>query len=406
MGLIRTIYYPAVLMSQNILVINCGSSSVKFSLVDPETCTHLLSGLVECLGTAQAVLRWKGAVSGVKELGAADHRGAMLGIVEVLKDSGMNFGGIGHRVVHGGERFTASCRIDAEALNVLRAHQHLAPLHNPVNILGIEAAQAAFPDVPQVMVFDTAFHQSMPPRAYLYAIPRHLHTEHGVRRYGFHGTSHRFVSARTAEILERPLEELALVTAHLGNGCSAAAVLGGKSMDTTMGMTPLEGLVMGTRSGDVDPSLHEHLCNTLHLTLPQVSALLNKQSGLLGLSGYSNDMRALLEAESKGHEGAATAVEVFCYRLAKAIAGLVVALGRLDALVFTGGIGENSKPVRARTLSLLGFLGLTLDPAANDEHGKANRGIITTTDHPCAIVVPTDEEGLIAADTARMISGV
>lgn len=391
-------------MSENILVVNCGSSSIKFSLVETESGTHLLSGQAERIGTDQAILRWKGESSGHRELEAADHHGAMLGIVEVLKESGLNFGGIGHRVVHGGEHFTASCLVDEDSLQVLRAHQHLAPLHNPVNILGIEAAQTAFPGVPQVMVFDTAFHQSMPRRAYLYAVPRHLHTEHGVRRYGFHGTSHRYVTRRAAELLERPLEELALVSAHLGNGCSAAAVLGGKSMDTTMGLTPLEGLVMGTRSGDVDPSLHEHLCNTLNLSLSEVSSLLNKQSGLLGLSGTSNDMRTLLEEEAKGHEGAAIAVEVFCYRLAKALAGLVVATGRLDALIFTGGIGENSKPVRVRTLALLPFLGLHLDAAANEEHGRANRGIITTSDHPCAMVVPTDEEGLIASDTAKLIA--
>ena len=391
-------------MSNQILVINCGSSSIKFSLVDPGAGAHRLSGQVERIGADDGVLKWKGATQGQETLGPVDHRKAMQAIVGVLRDSGLEFAGIGHRVVHGGEHFTASCRINDESLDVLRAHQHLAPLHNPVNILGIEAAQAAFPDSPQVMVFDTAFHQSMPRRAYLYALPHHLYTEHGVRRYGFHGTSHRYVTARAAEQLGRPLKDLALLSAHLGNGCSAAAVLGGKSMDTTMGLTPLEGLVMGTRSGDVDPSLHEHLCNTLNLSLKDVSSLLNKQSGLLGLSGgHSNDMRTLIEAEADGHEGAAVAVEVFCYRLAKALAAQVVALGRLDALLFTGGIGENSIPVRARTLTLLSFLGLQLDTAANNDHGRANRGIITTTDAPCAMVVQTDEELLIARDTAHII---
>lgn len=392
------------LMSDQILVINCGSSSIKFSLVAPEAGEHRLSGQVERIGSESGGLKWKGETRGERELGRVDHREAMKAIVALLNESGLHFAGIGHRVVHGGEHFTASCRINRESLDVLRAHQHLAPLHNPVNILGIEAAQAAFPDSPQVMVFDTAFHQTMPRRAYLYALPCHLYTEHGIRRYGFHGTSHRYVVARAADQLGRPLEELALVSAHLGNGCSAAAVLGGKSMDTTMGLTPLEGLVMGTRSGDVDPSLHEHLCNTLNLTLKEVSSLLNKQSGLLGLSGgHSNDMRALLEAEAEGHEGAALAVEVFCYRLAKAIAAQVVALGRLDALIFTGGIGENSVPVRARTVNLLPFLGLHLDTAANEDHGRANRGIITTSDTPCAMVVNTDEELLIARDSARII---
>lgn len=391
-------------MSNLILVINCGSSSVKFSLVDPEAGSHLLSGQVERIGTGSGFMRWKGAVAGDEALGPIHHRQAMDAIVRVLRHSGLSFGGIGHRVVHGGEHFTASCRITPESLEALRAHQHLAPLHNPVNLLGIEAAQAAFPDAPQVMVFDTAFHQTLPRRAYLYAIPHHLYTEHGIRRYGFHGTSHRYVAARAAEQLGRPLESLALLSAHLGNGCSAAAILGGQSLDTTMGLTPLEGLVMGTRSGDVDPSLHEHLCNTLNLSLKEISSLLNKQSGLLGLSsGHSNDMRTLLQAEAKGHEGAALAVEVFCYRLAKALAAQMVALGRLDALLFTGGIGENSTPVRARTLALLPFLGLQLDPAANEDHGRANRGIITTTDSPCAMVVQTDEELLIARDTAQIL---
>ena len=390
-------------MKQHILVINCGSSSIKFSLVDPADGRHVCSGLVDSIGSEETVLKWKGSHEGRRMLGQADHRAGMLGIVDLLKETGHAFAGVGHRVVHGGEHFRASCLVDTHSLEVLRAHQHLAPLHNPVNLLGIEAAQAAFPGVPQVMVFDTAFHQSMPERAYLYAVPRHLHHEHGVRRYGFHGTSHRYVTARAAEQLGRPLAELALVSAHLGNGCSAAAVLHGQSLDTTMGMTPLEGLVMGTRSGDVDPSLHEYLCNTLGLSLKEVSGMLNKQSGLLGLSGFSNDMRALLEAEAEGHEGAAVAVEVFCYRLAKVLAGMVVALGRLDALIFTGGIGENSKPIRARTVALLGFLGLQLDAAANEDHGRANRGIITTADHPCAMVVATDEEGLIARDTAEII---
>lgn len=389
--------------SNNILVINCGSSSIKFSLVDFEAGAHLLTGQAENLGGANGSLKWDGVTSGVKKPGKIGHEEAMREIVSVLREAGCSFAGIGHRVVHGGEHFSQSALVNRKTMEALEAHQHLAPLHNPVNLLGIEAARAAFPEQPQVMVFDTAFHQSMPRRAYLYPIPYHLFTEHGVRRYGFHGTSHRFVTAKAAETLGRPLEDLALVSAHLGNGCSAAAVLGGKSVDTTMGLTPLEGLVMGTRSGDVDPSLHKYLCDTLNLNLEEVSSILNKQSGLLGLSGISNDMRTLLEAEAKGDERAAIAVEVFCYRLAKAIAGLVVGMGRLDALIFTGGIGENSKPVRARTLQLLPFLGLHLDEAANEDHGRGDRGIITRGDAPCALVVATDEELLIARDTAQVL---
>ncbi len=392
-------------MNSPILVINCGSSSIKFSLVEAYSGRHVLSGQAERLGGEEGVLKWKGEESGSRGIGSVDHGGALLEIVGLLRESGKAFAAIGHRVVHGGEHFSGSCRVDDASVEALRAHQHLAPLHNPVNLLGIEAARAAFPSLPQVMVFDTSFHQTMPPRAFVYPLPYHLYKEHGIRRYGFHGTSHRFVSAKAAEWLGRPVEELALVTAHLGNGCSAAAVLGGKSMDTTMGMTPLEGLVMGTRSGDIDPSLHEHLCNTLGISLKEVSSMLNKQSGLLGMSGVTNDMRELLEAVEAGNERASLAVEVFCYRLAKHIAALVVALGRLDALVFTGGIGENSVPVRARTLSLLGFLGLEPDEAANAACIRGGTGRVSRGQTPCALVVPTDEELLIARDTAALISG-
>ncbi|MDF3129823.1 acetate kinase [Kiritimatiellaeota bacterium B1221] len=392
-------------MSKNILVINCGSSSIKFSLADPLSGKHLLSGLAEKLGTADAALEWKGVDSGSKALGHADHRQALLGIVSLLQTLNLRCDGIGHRVVHGGEKFSQSCRVTDASLSALKANSHLAPLHNPVNMQGIEAAREAFPGLPQVMVFDTAFHQSMPRQAYLYALPYELYEQEGIRRYGFHGTSHRYVCTEAAKRLNRPIEELALISAHLGNGCSATAVLGGKSVDTTMGLTPLEGLVMGTRSGDIDPSLHEFLGNTLNLSLSEVSNLLNKKSGLLGLSGQSNDMRALLEAEAGGDERAAIAIQVFVYRLAKSIAALTVALGRLDALIFTGGIGENSIPVRERTLELLPFLQLQADAEANEIHGRDNQGIITLGTQPCAMVIRTDEEIVIARDTHQLICG-
>jgi len=390
-------------MKKRILVINCGSSSIKFSLTDPDAGAHLLTGLAEKLETSDAKLSWKGAATGERALVETDHRGALRGVVALLRELDLDCGGVGHRVVHGGEHFSGACPVNDDSVEALRDHVHLAPLHNPVNLQGIEAARAAFPDLPQVMVFDTSFHQSMPKRAYLYALPYELYKEHGIRKYGFHGTSHRFVSEEAARRLGRPLEELALVTAHLGNGCSATAVLGGKSVDTTMGLTPLEGLVMGTRSGDVDPSLHKFLADRLSMDTADVSNLLNKRSGLLGLSGRTNDMRELLAAEAEGDPRAAVAIEVFCYRLAKAIASLVVGLGRLDALVFTGGIGENSTPVRLRTLELLSFLGLEGDPAANETHGADQGGRITTGTLPCALVVPTDEELVIARDTAKMI---
>jgi len=391
-------------MQNNILVINCGSSSIKFSLADPENGGHLLSGLAEKLDGPDALLEWKGVESGSKALGQAGHKEALLGIVTLLQNLNLSCKGVGHRVVHGGENFKGSCLVSDESLIALQENSHLAPLHNPVNLQGIEAARLAFPDLPQVMVFDTAFHQTMPRQAYLYALPYELYEQEGIRRYGFHGTSHRYVCNEAAKHLGRPIEELALVSVHLGNGCSAAAVLGGKSVDTTMGLTPLEGLVMGTRSGDIDPSLHEFLANTLKISLHEVSNLLNTKSGLLGLSGRSNDMRELLEAEAQGDQRAAIAIEVFCYRLAKSIAGLVVALGRLDAVIFTGGIGENSKPVRERTLKLLPFLNLDCDPLANENHGADTKGIISNELNPCAIVIKTDEEIVIARDTARLMS--
>jgi len=396
---------PGMDMNALILVINCGSSSIKFSLADSAGEQHILSGLAENLGEG-AVLSWKGSAKGRRAIGDADHRAALLEMVHLLHELGFTCSGIGHRVVHGGEHFSGSCLVDEESMEALRAHQHLAPLHNPVNILGIEAAREAFPGIPQVMVFDTSFHQSMPKRAYLYAIPYALYEEHRIRRYGFHGTSHRYVAAEAARLLGTPQEDLCLVTAHLGNGCSAAAVRNGVSVDTTMGLTPLEGLVMGTRSGDVDPSLHQYMCDTLGMTLAEVTSLLNKKSGLLGLSGSSNDMRQLLESAETGDRQAELAVEVFCYRLAKSIAGLVVGLGHLDALVFTGGIGENSFPVRKRVLHHLEFLGLKEDPDLNASHGRDHSGRITSTTAPAAMVVNTDEEMVIARDTAALLPDV
>jgi len=391
-------------MNNTILVINCGSSSIKFSVTDPQAGSHLLTGLAENLGTSTARLKWKGSSTGERSLHGGDHTAALKGMVELLEELKLNCVGIGHRVVHGGEHFSGACPVNDDSLEALKDHIHLAPLHNPVNLLGIEAAKAAFPDLPQVMVFDTSFHQTMPKQAYLYALPYELYKEHGIRRYGFHGTSHRYVSEEAARLLEKPLSETALVTAHLGNGCSAAAILGGKSVDTTMGLTPLEGLVMGTRSGDVDPSVHKYLGSRLHMSPQEISDMLNKQSGLLGLSGQTNDMRELLELEASGDTQAAIAVEVFCYRLAKAIASLVVGLGRLDAVIFTGGIGENSVEVRERTLNLLPFLGLTVDPEINATHGKGLNGRISTSTSPCAMVVKTDEELVIARDTMKVMS--
>jgi acetate kinase len=280
----------------------------------------------------------------------------------------------------------------------------LGPLHNPPNLRGIQISQELFPKLPQVAVFDTAFHQSMPPRAYLYAVPYEWFENHEVRRYGFHGTSHRYVSEQAVRLLGLPPNDHRLVTAHLGNGCSLAAVHDGKSVDTTMGLTPLDGVVMGTRSGSIDPSIIAHMKKALHKGADHVMDQLNKRSGLLGISGLSNDMRTLQEAASNGHERAALAIEKFCYSVAKAAAGMVVSLGRLDALVFTGGIGENATLVRAKVVELLGFLGITLDPELNAVHGKGYNGRITQGHGPQVIVVPTNEELMIAMDTAEIIA--
>ena len=299
----------------------------------------------------------------------------------------------------------SSVRVDDAVIAALRSFSHLAPLHNPANLAGIEAVRAVLPDLPQVAVFDTAFHQTMPPHAFRYAVPEEWYTRHGVRRYGFHGTSHRFVSEQAASMLGRPLGELRLVTAHLGNGCSATAVRDGVSVDTTMGLTPLEGLVMGTRSGDVDPGLIGYLAGRTGMNVDELTQALNVDSGLQGLSGVGNDMRTVVAAAADGNERARLALEVFVHRLSKAIAGLVVGLQRLDALVFTGGIGENSAVVRSLVLGRLGFLGLAEDAEANAEHGRHTGGRISLAGPVLALVVPTDEELMIARDTARVIAG-
>jgi acetate kinase len=298
----------------------------------------------------------------------------------------------------------SSTLIDARALGTIEGMQSLAPLHNPANALGIREGLRLLPRLPQVAVFDTAFHQTMPPEAYLYAVPYDLYERHALRRYGFHGSSHRYVAGLAAERLGRPLASIELVTAHLGNGCSACAIRHGSSVDTTMGLTPLEGLVMGTRSGDVDPNLFTFLRDHTGSTLEQTARLLNHESGLLGLSGVSNDMRRLLELEAAGHERARLAVLVFCQRLAKGILGLCASLGRVDALVFTGGIGENAARVRELTLERLGVLGVELDRELNARHGAGAGGRITTpVSRLPALVVPTNEELIIARETMSCI---
>jgi acetate kinase len=393
-----------------VLVLNSGSSSVKFALLVPGSGERLISGIGERLGTPEALLRVRRFPGvAVKEwLSDGTHQVVVARVLDHLADAGYSAAdllGAGHRVVHGGEQFSSSIRVDDAVIAALRSFCHLAPLHNPANLAGIEAVRAVLPDLPQVAVFDTAFHQTMPPHAFRYAVPEEWYTQYKVRRYGFHGTSHRFVSERAAAILGRSPRELRLVTAHLGNGCSAAAVRDGVSVDTTMGLTPLEGLVMGTRSGDVDPGLLAYMAGQTGMSLDKLTQALNTDSGLEGLSGVGNDMRTVVAAAADGNERARLALEVFVYRLSKAIAGLVVGLQRLDALVFTGGIGENSAVVRSMVLTRLGFLGLAEDAQANADHGRHTGGRISLPGQVLALVVPTDEELLIARDTADVIAG-
>jgi len=391
--------------SGTILVINCGSSSIKFALVDPQQQAFPLSGLAERLGSPDAALhRQQNDQKQSFAIAGADHRAALAKLLPLVQEvAGAQLIGIGHRVVHGGEHFTASTSIDAQTVAAIRATAPLAPLHNPANLLGIEAALALFPDLPQVAVFDTAFHQDLPEHAYRYALPEALYREHGVRRYGFHGSSHRYVSLRAAEMAGLPVADSCWLSAHLGNGSSTCAIVNGRSRDTSMGLTPLEGLVMGTRSGDVDPNLFGHLSRTLGWSLAQTEHMLNHDSGLLGLSGLSNDMRSLEQAYAEGHPGATLAIEVFCYRLAKSLAAMSCALPQLDGLIFTGGIGENSALVRSKTVDHLKLLRLRLDPTANATCVRGTSGSIGENGYPRVLVIATNEERQIALDTLAAI---
>lgn len=391
--------------SRNILVINCGSSSIKFALVNEAHSLFPLHGLAERLGSRDAVLRWKrGGDSDSLMIPNADHRAALAQLLPMVQNAaGGKLHGIGHRVVHGGELFTHATRIDDRVVEAIRATAPLAPLHNPANLQGIEAAMTLFPKLPHVAVFDTAFHQSLPEHAYRYALPEALYREHGVRRYGFHGTSHRYVSHRAAEMAGLAVGDSSWLSAHLGNGSSTCAIVNGQSLDTSMGLTPLEGLVMGTRSGDVDPNLHSHLARTLGWSLERIDSMLNNESGLLGLSDLSNDMRTLEQEREQGHPGAALAIEVFCYRLAKSLAAMSCALPQLDGVIFTDGIGENSPLVRAKTAAHLRLFDLRLDQEANARCVRGVAGPIQAAGHPRVLVIPTNEERQIALDTLALL---
>ena len=394
-------------MSKLILVLNCGSSSLKGAVLNSENGDVLLSCLGEKLNLADAYITFK--VNGQKErvdLSATpNHTGAVGAMLEKLKAMGLDsqIGAIGHRVVSGGEEYSESVLIDDSVMAAIEKCIPLAPLHNPANLLGIRAAQDIFKGLPNVAVFDTAFHQTMPEHAYMYAIPRKFYRDLGVRRYGFHGTSYRFVAEEAANVLGADKNNLKLVIAHLGNGASITAVRNGKSMDTSMGLTPLEGLVMGTRSGDVDPSIFSFLADNLKLSTQQITDILNKESGLMGISELSSDCRVIEDESLNGHEGAVLALEMFSYRLAKYVASMAVAAGGLDALVFTGGIGENSDIIREKVLNYCAFLGFSVDKDANTAARFGKAGVITAADSKVkSVVIPTNEELMIAQDTARL----
>ncbi len=394
-----------------ILVLNCGSSSVKYQLMDTQLSLTLAKGMVERIGMNSAILthepHGKEKIRIVGEI--LDHTIALEYVIAVLlspnhgaiKDKN-EIDAVGHRVVHGGETFSGSVLITKRVMQALNDNIELAPLHNPPNIKGINAAVKHLPNIPQVSVFDTAFHVNMPRYAYLYGIPRVLYKKYKIRRYGFHGTSHRFVSKRAAFMMGKPIEELKIITAHLGNGASMAAIKNGKSVDTTMGFTPLEGLLMGSRCGDMDPSVITYIMGKEELTLAEANTLMNKHSGLIGVSGESSDMREIEEAIAEGNSRAKDAFDVFTYRIKKYVGAYTAAMGGLDALVFTGGIGENSVNVRSAVCDNMQYLGIELDANRND-HAKDEAELSSASSPVKVFKIPTNEELVIALDTERIV---
>lgn len=384
--------------NHSFLVLNAGSSSLKFCLLSLPDETEQLKGLAERLGEAESCLKLTLPEPCELPLPAhAGHAEALQALQAYLEHTSLSqdLSAIAHRVVHGGEDFKQTTRLTPELQVRIRDLIPLAPLHNPANLAGVEAAIQAWPDLPQYAVFDTAFHQSMPQHAYLYALPQDLYREQGIRRYGFHGTSHAYISSRLRAL--QPDKSRRILSAHLGNGCSMAAILDGQSVDTSMGMTPLEGLVMGTRSGDLDPGVLLFLLEQLKYSAADLNRLLNKQSGLLGLSGFSNDVRSLDLARQQGNEQAQLALEIFAYRAAKAAAALMVALGGLDILAFTGGIGENAAWLRQRIVAHLNYLGLQIDPDLNAAC-RSQELCLSPACEPAVWVIPTQEERMIARE--------
>ncbi len=398
-----------------ILVLNCGSSSVKYKLIDTDAEKTLAEGGVEKIGLPDGFLKFKrpDGSKEIKELGHIDHRQAVQAILDILTDSKegciksfSEIDAVGHRVVHGGEKFNKSVLITDEVIQQVKDCYPLAPLHNPANITGIEAITSLMPGVPQVGVFDTAFHQTMPAKSYMYPLPYKYYLEDGVRRYGFHGTSHRYVSARAAEFLGRDINNLKMVTCHIGNGGSITAVLDGKSVDTSMGLTPPEGLMMGTRVGDVDPGVITFLMEKHNLNAKEIQTLINKESGVLGVSGISNDMREIEAADNAGDQRAHLALEIYEQRIIKYIGAYAAEMGGLDVIVFTGGVGENQTGVRKNVCAPLGFMGVELNEELNAKTRGTETLISTPASKVAVVVIPTDEELMIARDTREIVEGL
>lgn len=394
----------------NILVINCGSSSLKYQLINSETEGVLAKGLCERIGIdGMLTYQPEGGEKEKSEIAMPTHTEAINAVLAALTNekSGVikslsEVGAVGHRVVHGGEKFTSSCLINDESMKAIEECNDLAPLHNPANLIGIRACQELMPGVPMVAVFDTAFHQTMPDVAYTYGIPYEYYEKYKVRRYGFHGTSHSYVSKRTAEIVGKPYDQMKIIVCHLGNGASISAVNCGKSVDTSMGLTPLEGLVMGTRSGDLDPAIIDFVGKKEGLSLDEMNEVLNKKSGMLGISGVSSDGRDLEAAAETGNKRAQLALDVFDYRVIKYIGAYAAAMNGVDAIAFTGGIGENAIPVRETVVKSLGYLGIKLDEEANQTRGE-NKVISTADSKVKVAIVPTNEELAICQETAELV---
>ncbi len=394
----------------NVLVINCGSSSLKFQLINSDTEAVLAKGLCERIGIdGRLAYQPEGGEKTVEDKPMPTHTEAIQYVIDALTDSERGvvgsleeIGAVGHRLVHGGEKFACSAVITDEMIKAVEECNDLAPLHNPANLIGVAACKKLMPNTPMVGVFDTAFHQTMPEKAYMYGLPYEYYDEYKVRRYGFHGTSHSFVSKRTAEILNRPYDATKTIVCHLGNGASICAVENGKSVDTSMGLTPLEGLVMGTRSGDIDPAILEFLAKKEGLDITGLMNVLNKKSGVHGLSGISSDFRDLAAGAEEGNKRAQIALDVFCYRVAKYVGSYVAAMNGVDAIAFTAGIGENDGYVRKTVCSYLGYLGITIDEEANKARGKEVE--ISTPDSKVKVwVVPTNEELAIARETVALV---